>query len=73
MRYWVAIFVITLLTLFSPQVIRKEKEWKRCLGNVEETQIQGSVQYWFARQAQMGDGGLGRPACQALTTRKFMR
>jgi hypothetical protein len=26
MRYWVAIFVITLLTLFSPQVIRKEKE-----------------------------------------------
>ena len=34
MSYWVAIFVITLLTLFSPQFIWKDGEWKRCLGNV---------------------------------------
>jgi hypothetical protein len=38
MSYWVALFVIALLMLFSPQFIRKDKEWKRCLANVEETQ-----------------------------------
>ena len=60
MSYWVVIFVITLQTLFSPQFIRKDEEWKMS-GECDETENQGSVQYWFARQAQRGDGGLRWP------------